>query len=54
MNNQIELTIIPENASEDYDLNAICETAESVYWTLELPYEINYSQYKQFSTDFNK
>lgn len=51
MNNQIELTIIPESASENYDLNAICETADSIYWTLELPDEITKVYYKVYITD---
>lgn len=45
MNNQIDLTIIPENANENYDLNLICETADSIYWTLEMPDEITKAIY---------
>lgn len=37
MNNQTDLIIIPENAGEFYDLNKIMETADSIYWTWDIP-----------------
>lgn len=52
MNNQIELTIIPDDASDTYDLSSIIETADSIYWTLELPFNVN--NYRVLITDTDK
>jgi len=34
MNNQIELEIINDSDNQFYDLNGICENADSIFWTL--------------------
>lgn len=51
MNSQIEIEIMPDVANQEYDLNAICETADSTYWTLELPDEVHNMYYNVLVTD---
>lgn len=49
MNNQLDLlTIIPESAAENYDLTLLYETADSIYWTIELPYKFNMFSYNTY------
>lgn len=41
MNNQIELKIVEDSNNENlfYDINGICETEDSIFWTL-VPNEV--------------
>lgn len=41
MNNQIRVIMVPDENDNSmyYDLNGICENADSIYWTL-VPYEM--------------
>lgn len=40
MNNQVELKVVDcSNSNMNYDLNGICETADSIFWTL-VPNEV--------------
>lgn len=41
MNNQIRVIVVPDENENSmyYDLNGICENADSIYWTL-VPYEM--------------
>lgn len=42
MNNQTDLTIVSDTVSDDYELCNINETADSIYWTLNLYNELTH------------
>lgn len=51
MNNQTDLTIIPEDACDFYELSKLTETEDSIYWTMNIPYisiDFNYNNYKVY------